>query len=256
MTSKDARARTGEDESYRGRLYERYVAVSRSDSEAGARRPVASASNPYLAKVIRDHFPRDHAAKIIDLGCGDGGFLRELRRAGYQDLAGIDRGPEQVAEAARQGETSVRLGDLLEEARALPDASYDVIIAFDVIEHLRREELLDLAEHVRRALRPGGRWILHMPNAESPFFGRIRYGDMTHEQAFTRGSLRQALSAVGFTSVRCYEDAPVVHGAKSVARLAVWKLIRLGLRVYIAAETGDTSPEAIFSQNFLAVVER
>ena len=37
-----------------------------------------------------------------------------------------------------------------------------------------------------RALKPGGRWILHTANAESPFYGRVRYGDITHEQAFTQ----------------------------------------------------------------------
>jgi len=247
---------TLESSDYRGRIYDRYVGLNAGCAARAETSGDNAPGNPYLAKVIRDHFPPDRTSKILDLGCGDGGFLHALRQHGYTDLAGIDRSPEQVAVAARRGETSVRLGDVLVEASTLPDASHDVIIAFDVIEHLKREELLVLADNVRRALRPGGRWVLHMPNAESPFFGRIRYGDVTHEQAFTRGSLRQVLLAAGFAEVRCYEDAPVVHGVKSAARFAVWKMIRLGLRVYLAAETGETGAEMIFSQNLLAVAER
>ncbi|MEP7127132.1 MAG: class I SAM-dependent methyltransferase [Byssovorax sp.] len=241
---------------FRERIYERYTRVTGSEADEATARAVISAPSPYLAKAIRDHFPADRASTILDLGCGEGSFLRELRRAGYTHLAGVDRSPEQVALAARQGETGVRLGDVMDEARDLPESSQDVIICFDVLEHLRREEVLTLAGHVLRALRPGGRWLIHVPNAESPMFGRMRYGDVTHEQAFTRGSLRQVLGAVGFGTVRCFEDAPVVHGAKSVVRLALWKLIRLGLRAYLAAETGDTSPDPIFSQNLLAVAQR
>ena len=256
MTTKPPAEPTIEGDNYRARIYERYVGLNAGCAARAESAADSAPGHPYLAKVIRDHFPADRAAKILDLGCGEGGFLRALRQHGYTDLTGIDRSPEQVAVAARRGEAGVRLGDVLIDAAALPDASHDVIIAFDVIEHLKREELLVLADNVRRALRPGGRWMLHLPNAESPFFGRIRYGDVTHEQAFTRGSLRQILLAAGFASVRCFEDAPVVHGVKSAARFAVWKMIRLGLRVYLAAETGETGPEPIFSQNLLAVAER
>jgi SAM-dependent methyltransferase len=241
---------------YRGRIYDRYVGLNAGCAARAETSGESAPGNPYLAKVIRDHFPADRASKILDLGCGEGGFLRALRVQGYTDLAGIDRSPEQVAVAARRGEPGVRLGDVLVDAAALPDASHDVVIAFDVIEHLKRDELLTLADNVRRALRPGGRWVLHLPNAESPFFGRIRYGDITHEQAFTRVSLRQILLAAGFASVTCYEDAPVVHGVKSAARFAVWKMIRLGLRIYLAAETGETGAGPIFSQNLLAIAER
>ena len=96
-------------------------------------------------------------------------------------------------------------------------------------------------------------WIIHVPNGESPFGGRSRFGDFTHEQAFTRGSLTQLLLASGFATVACYEDAPAAHGAKSRLRALLWRLIRLALRLYLAVETGDTGRNAIFSQNLLAV---
>jgi SAM-dependent methyltransferase len=138
----------------------------------------------------------------------------------------------------------------------LPDASLDVVVAFDVIEHFMRDELLGFVDEVRRVLRPGGRWIIHTPNAESPFGGRMRYGDLTHELAFTRHSIGQLLLSSGFSSVRCFEDTPVPHGVKSAARWVLWKLFRGVLRLYMAAETGDGDASHIFTQNFLVVAER
>ena len=111
---------------------------------------------------------------------------------------------------------------------------------------------IGLVDEVCRVLRPGGRWIIHTPNAESPFGMRVRYGDLTHELAFTRTSLAQLLSS-GFSQVSCYEDQPVPHGLKSAVRWALWKVFRTLLRLYVAAETGDSGRDAVFSQNLLCV---
>jgi hypothetical protein len=81
----------------------------------------------------------------------------------------------------------------------------------------------------------------------------MRYGDITHELAFTLTSLSQLLLSSGFYRVDFYEDQPIPHGIKSVIRWALWKVIRCFLRFYIAVETGDNGRNAIFSQNFLAV---
>jgi hypothetical protein len=56
--------------------------------------------------------------------------------------------------------------------------------------------------------------------------------------------------------LHCFEDTPVVHGAKSALRWALWKSFRGLLRLYIAAETGDASNAHIFSQNVLAVARK
>jgi SAM-dependent methyltransferase len=211
---------------------------------------------PYLKKLIRSHFPTDRRCAILDLGCGHGALIHFVRRAGYTNIRGVDGSPEQVADARRLGIEGVEEGDLLAALATQESESLDLVVAFDVIEHFTRDELLGFVDQVRRVLRPEGRWIIHTPNGESPFSGRMRYGDLTHELAFTRTSICQLLHSSGFSKVQCFEDAPVPHGLKSVIRWVVWKVIRSGLRVYLAAETGDTAGDAIFSQNFLIVAEK
>src|SRR6266550_61331 len=211
---------------------------------------------PYFRQVIRRHFPRDPNAVILELGCGHGAFLYAMQQAGYRRARGVDWAEEQVRVAGELGIAGIEQGDVMSALAATPSGSVDVVVTFDVIEHLTKRELVALIDQVYRVLHPSGRWIIHVPNAEAPFGARMRYWDFTHELAFTRTSLAQLLKASRFANVRCYEDEPVPHGIRSAVRFLLWKVMRTGLLFYIAVETGAFDRRAVFSQNLLAVVER
>jgi SAM-dependent methyltransferase len=237
---------------YRSRLYERYrsgLGLASVSSEADSAKYI-------VRRLLRGYVPKDREVRILDLGCGSGMLVHLLRQAGYQNAIGVDSSAEQVAAAKTAGITGMEQGDLLEFLRNTSSGTVAVVITWDVIEHLFKDETLDLAEQIARVLRPGGRWVIHVPNGESPFFGRIRYGDWTHEQAFTCGSLDQLLRAVGFQEISYEEDRPVVHGVISAFRRVLWHLFRAILRVYLAAETGDAGHRLIVSQNLTAVATK
>jgi 2-polyprenyl-3-methyl-5-hydroxy-6-metoxy-1,4-benzoquinol methylase len=198
----------------------------------------------------------DRDAKILDVGCGYGALVHFAREAGYRDVSGVDGARQQVEAAENLGIGGVRLGGVLETLEAAPEGSLDLILALDVVEHFAKDELLLLVDAVHRVLREGGRWIIRVPNGDSPFVGNILYGDLTHELAFTRESIAQLLSASGFSDVRCYEDAPVVHGLRSATRAVLWRVIRAGLRLYTATETGNASRDAVLTRNLLAVARK
>lgn len=242
-------------DTYRTRIYSHYVQTREQALSPETLADLGPRSHA-LRKLIRKHFPADKNAAVLDLGCGHGALLHFARDAGYTNVWGVDGSPQQVTAARRLFIEGVEEGDLRDVLAAQPDGSLDVVVAFDLIEHFSRDELLPLVDEVLRVLKPGGRWIIHVPNGESPFFGSVRYGDLTHELAFTRTSLSQLLLASGFEEVRCFEDRPVVHGAKSALRWVVWRGFRSLLRLYIAAETGGTGGGHIFSQNLLAVARR
>ena len=160
---------------------------------------------------------------------------------------------EQVAAAQRLNIPGVRLGDLMETLAAAPDASLDAVVLFDLFHYFPPEQQAAIADAVQRVLKPGGRWIVHVPNGEALFGARMRYWDYLAGGAFTRASIAQLLRTCGFADVRCYEDRPIPHGAKSAVRWVVWMGVRAALRLALAAETGETGREAIFSQCLLAV---
>jgi SAM-dependent methyltransferase len=175
------------------------------------------------------------------------------RRQGYKNIVGIDYSPQQVAAARTLGLTGIREGDLLQALESLESGSQGLVIAFDVLEHFRKDEALGFMDQVNRVLTPGGKVIIHTPNGASPFSGRVGSGDFTHETMFTRDSLGQLLTACGFSRLACYEDQPVVHGLVSGVRWLLWRLLRSGLKFYLAVETGSLDRNEILSQNLLCV---
>ncbi len=177
-----------------------------------------------------------------------------MKQAGYQQVQGIDVSAEQVALAHRLGIPEVQQDDLNSFLECTPMGSIDVVLLMDVLEHLTRQELFDTLDEVYRILKPGGRCIAHVPNAEGLFGMRIRYGDLTHEMAFTPKSAHQLFVTIGFGEVTSHEDRPVIHNLKSFVRRVIWDVLTLPFRLLLTAETGQTS--FVLSQNMLIVADK
>ena len=237
----------------RTRILNRYVSTHASVSGAaqGLQR-----RRPFLDRLVADHFPPARDAAILDLGCGHGAVLWAAQRAGYTRLSGVDASPEQVAEAARLGIAGVRLGDLNQALREAADESLDLVVLFDLFHYFTREQQVEIVDQVRRILKPGGRFILHVPNSEALFAARMRDWDYLSNGSFTHASISQLFLACSYSAIECHEDRPVPHGLASAVRLALWHVVRLGARLILAVETGDTGRDAIFSQCLLAVARK
>lgn len=240
---------------YRARFYSRYAELKQRTDLVQVRRDLAF-TRPYLARLIANFFPPDRGCIIVDLGCGSGALLLFLQEAGYRNAMGVETSPDQVEFARQLGVRSVTPGDLVSFLRDSASEIFDVVVAIDVIEHFRKDEVLDIMDQAHRVLRPGGKMIVHVPNAEAIFSSRIFWSDFTHEMAFTREGLRQLTCACGFSSVEVSEDLPVVHGFKSLIRRILWIGLRSIFRLAYMAETGDTGRGLILTQNLLAVAKK
>ena len=240
------------EDNYRTRIYHTYVSAQKRPHVPLSIK-VFKPRLPYLKKLVRKHFPNDRNASILDLGCGHGALIYCAIQEGYFNIRGVDRSHEQVQIAKKLRIEGIEHGDAMGTLANIPVTTVDCIAAFDLIEHFKRNELVHFIDAIHRVLKPGGRLIIHTANGESPFGMRIRYGDLTHELAFTQSSLSQLLLSSGFSFVNFYEDRPVLHGLKSAIRLLLWKVIRSFFRLFIMIETGESGRYAIFSQNFLAV---
>ncbi len=197
--------------------------------------------------------PDDKEVEIIEIGCGNGGFVYWLNEKGYKNVRGIDVSPEQVEVANKLGIKNVFRADL-REILIKEENKFHLIFARDVLEHFRKEEVLDTLQTINNALTKGGFFVLQTPNGVSPFSGRHRYKDFTHEVVFTRDSLNQVLQTTGFRDVEYYSTPPVPKGPVSVIRYILWKSIETALRFYLAAETGFYSE--IFTQNIIAKAKK
>ena len=175
------------------------------------------------AHIISRHLPPSKNSAVVDLGCGYGGFLAACRDHGYTNCLGVDLSDELIAQSKILGLTNTLKSDISSFCSSeLRDESVDAFVMLDVLEHIPRDEQISFLSLVYRKCKPNARLIIRVPNAESPFALSLRYGDFTHQLAYTRVSLSQILIQAGFSSLKFQECRPVVHGIKSFTRSILW----------------------------------
>jgi ubiquinone/menaquinone biosynthesis C-methylase UbiE len=109
--------------------------------------------------------------RVLDVGCGRGEILRRCASLGARAY-GVDYAPVAVRLACKLALAGEGTEDIarvhLADAKRLPfpAASFDRVLMFDLVEHLRPWELAQALAEARRVLRPAGRLIVHTaPNA-------------------------------------------------------------------------------------------
>jgi trans-aconitate methyltransferase len=96
--------------------------------------------------------------RILDLGCGDGALTRKLVELGCE-IVGVDSSAEQI-EAARRGGLDARVKD----CQALDfDQEFDAVFSNAALHWMKRPDAV--LEGVKRALRPGGRFVAEFGGA-------------------------------------------------------------------------------------------
>jgi 2-polyprenyl-3-methyl-5-hydroxy-6-metoxy-1,4-benzoquinol methylase len=235
---------------YKDRLYSGYhsthVRHRKGEDDARTLRVRGKVWDHVLAPLI----PTDRSARILDGACGNGALVGWLASRGYTRVEGVDISAEVIADGQALGIGSLRVGDFVDVLRDEPRA-FDVVVLRDVLEHVDKAAVLDTLDVVRAGLAPGGMLLLHVPNAESPLFGRVRYGDFTHETAFTSSSLNQVLLACGFQNLTYHPSNPVGTSARSRIRVAAWHATATVYRALVYVETGQWP--SVVTQNIIAV---
>ncbi len=97
-------------------------------------------------------------ARVLDLGCGDGSLLAFLRAQRGCSGYGIEIDDANVLACVRKGVNVIQL-NLDEGLAAFDDASFDVVLQIDTLQHLRNAEVM-----VRETARVGRIGIVAFPN--------------------------------------------------------------------------------------------
>ena len=198
---------------YRERIYQDYI-----NSQFGSGHSIQNLHKDYLIhqryfkKNYQKFLPPNKDAKILDAGCGLGHFLFFAEQNGYKDVTGIDVSKELVELCKGKGYNAV-VADLFSFLAGHRNA-FDAIIFNDVIEHLTKEEILNLLDLMYASLTDGGCLLIKTPNMANPFTAASgRYIDFTHEVGFTEASLKEILVVTKFANVRVIgTDIYVMYG--------------------------------------------
>ncbi len=149
--------------------------------------------------------------RALDAGCGAGGLLVRLTRAGWA-AEGVEIDPAAVEVARRVSGRPVTVGEF--RSADLPTGAYDLVVLRHVFEHL--EDPIAALRRIRELLAPGGRAVLIYPNPESlgaRVFGEawFHWDPPRHLVVPPAGALAAAARSVGLDVLRVRTAGPLTH---------------------------------------------
>jgi SAM-dependent methyltransferase len=152
------------DDSYYGRSIEKFGELTERALDLFRKQKAA-----FVARHVPDQ------GNILDVGCGNGRFLKNTLSFGRFNLYGIEMPGRSAERAARIPEISLKVGNLRENE--FPDSFFDAVTLFHVFEHLT--EPSSTLGTISRILKGGGVCVMSFPNIDS-FQARIFKGKWLH----------------------------------------------------------------------------
>lgn len=163
---------------------------------------------------------QDRPGRVLDLGCGMGGFLEGLAKLGGS-VCPSDVEVESLAHCAERGFG----GGVVSSGYALPfaDNSFDLVCLFDALEHIPDDHRAMV--EIVRVLRPGGRVFVSVPAYQFLYANNDRIAQ--HHRRYTRSSLGRVFREAGLEIERNSHTnvflfpliLPVVLATKAAERL-------------------------------------
>jgi SAM-dependent methyltransferase len=158
--------------------------------------------------------------RVGELGYGNGTFAGWVRKAGGHWM-GREAIPGIQQRAAQAGFEVIASGS--DFSNVCGPGKLDLIVAFDVIEHLELDAIRSFLNEAKEALRPGGVLLLRLPSGDSPFSGAIYHGDLTHRTLLGSNAARQLAMEAGLEVYQVRSPALPVWGlgpVRAVRRMA------------------------------------
>ncbi len=214
-------------------------------SVSGADEQTYRAASAYYRAELAAVLPQARDARIAEVGCGFGHLLRFLADRGYSDLTACDLDPQLAAATARRLATRAKVAH--REARAFlldHPGEFDLVLAFDLLEHFDLEGAYAFAAAAKGALKPGGIAVFRTPNMANVLGGYSRFMDLTHRIGFTEQSAGQLLRAAGFV------DLTVIHPQHEPGPLRDAQLQNQKLHEQLFAQQ-DRSRPTCFDKNLV-----
>jgi SAM-dependent methyltransferase len=143
--------------------------------------------------------------RVGELGYGNGVFAGWVRKAGGH-WVGREVIPDLQQRAAQAGFEVIPSG--ADFSNAFGPGKLDLMVAFDVIEHLELDAIRSFLSEAKDALRPGGLLLVRAPSGDSPFSGAVYRGDLTHRTLLGSSAARQLAMEAGLDV--CQIRSPVL----------------------------------------------
>jgi SAM-dependent methyltransferase len=164
----------------------------------------------FAANLRKARTTLPEGSQVLEIGFGNGVFLEFGRRRGWH-MHGTEANFGLVERAHLKGFQATHT----ETLAGFSDGSFQMVAAFDVMEHIPLDLLPEFLIDVRRVLKPGGLFLARFPNGDSPFGRHIQNGDPTHKTAI--GSIRGRYLSVeaGFEIVYIGHEVQAIFAGRT-----------------------------------------
>ncbi|MEB3189226.1 MAG: methyltransferase domain-containing protein, partial [Snowella sp.] len=201
-----------------------------------------NSSNLIFSQKLNLLFSHKGQVTLLDLGCSGGGFVKSCLDLGYVAI-GLEGSDYSQKERRAEWNTipdnlftcdissPFNLKQVNDNEEKLFDAQFDVVTAWEFIEHIKKEDLPTVCENVKRHLAPNGVWIMSVsPNEEiingqrlhqtvenknwwEDFFNKAGFNNNPNivdyfGNDWVRGPFQSAPGSFHFVLTRCQDLAP------------------------------------------------
>jgi 2-polyprenyl-3-methyl-5-hydroxy-6-metoxy-1,4-benzoquinol methylase len=144
-------------------------------------------------EIITQETKFSERVKLLEVGCNNGIFIKSLGNLNKFEITGSEIYLKGLI-IAKKHIPNVEFIQLDITAPALDDNSYDLITAFDVLEHIERDDLA--IANIFNALKPQGKFIISVPQHKFMYSDFDKF--LNHQRRYTRRELVHKLIMAGF----------------------------------------------------------
>ncbi len=211
-------------------------------------RPTAQASAYFNLLWRRFIGARRACVQVLEIGFGNGQFLGWCRKRGLT-ACGIETNEVLLARAHAAG------FDCAGSLATFDAGPFDLIVLFDVLEHIPESGITAFLCSLSGRLAPQGQILLRTPNGGSPFGLNNQYGDPTHAAVLTPNKLKFLSAPAGLqvafsgADPRPLRGLPAAKWPALALRLLLQRLLERLVRFVFAP-----LPRGVLAANLLTVL--
>ncbi len=141
-------------------------------------------------------FLPDHSARLLDIGCANGGLLARLKEMGFAQVCGFDL-PASCVESTRKLGIEAHIGSVTQHPPGV--GKFDLIILSHVMEHLR--DVHQAVRGVEQLLQAGGQIYIEVPDASeyrSHVVAPFQDFNTEHINHFSMRAMQNLMGQLGF----------------------------------------------------------
>ena len=206
-----------------------------------------------LLKLLK--LNKSNSLDVLEIGFGNGSFLGFGRNRKW-NIYGIELSHQLTIKAKNNG---FNVYNSIEEIMST-GMRFDLIFAFDVLEHIPPNELADYIKTIKDLTKPFGYFIGRFPNADSPFGLSNQNGDISHLNAIGNGKITY-LADINQMKIKYLggdiRPLRIANIVKTIHRLITNPIIYLiDIVINLIFYPGEKYKIAFSSRNLLAILQR